>query len=625
MAMDRRWAQAPAYRDQQVLVPETLDDVVAATHPVRLVEQCLNLVDWRPWEQRYTGRRGQPPIHPRLMAGCILYGLMRGVRSSRELEDATRERVDFMWFLERRTIDHATFAAFRKEFGAELKGLNRQIGRLVCERYAESLLGLVLDGTRVRANSDRHGTRTAAGLDRLVTACVAELDRKLAQLAQADEREQDIHAEEIAQLRREVATLQAQVEKYQQALSVAQARDEVRQEHNGQSAPPVRVPVTDPDAQVAPNKEGGFAPNYTPAVGVDPASRAIVFEDVLEGSDEAAAVLPAVEAVEALSGQPLERVLADGNFASGANLEALESRGTTPYMPPGTALGESNPANRPDPTEPVAPVDWERLPHCGKYLAAPAFIYQANEDCYWCPMGHPLKPVRSGHDRNGVAYTNYACPGSAGCPLAGGCVKDKASVRTVRRDQYQPVRDRVGRRMVTEEGRAVYRQRAPIVEGVFAEIKHILGFRRFLLRGLEKVRIEWTWVCTAFNLKRLLALLAKPQPQASQRPGTAKAVEPGSGSLQRLYSHIRAAITNHGRSNVIAWRGRPYPMPSAPTFHGRLRNQFFDTPLRGNDVSCVVPRRGGCATKPFLHRLSIFPVAFRYSLFLFRYSPGLSQ
>ena len=433
MAMDKRWAQAPGTREQLALFRESLDDAVSADHPIRVFERCLDFVDWEPWEARYAGHRGQPPIHPRLMAGCILYGLMRGIRSSRELEDATRERLDFMWFLERRTIDHSTFAAFRSAFGPELKNLNRTLARLVCERYEQALLGLVLDGTRIRSNSDRHGSRTADTLERLVTACVAELDRKLAELAEADARRareaQKADAKEIARLHREVNGLQAQVERYRKALAAAQVRDAIRQAHNGKNAPPARVPVTDPDSQISTNKEGGFAPNYTPAVGVDPVSRAIVHEEVLEGQDESAEVLPAVESVEAMSGKKLEQVLADSSFATGANLEALETRGTTPYMPTGTDPSEANPANRPDPTQPVAREDWDRLPTHGKRFAAPAFVYDAERDCYYCPMGCVMKPVRSGHDRIGVAYTNYACPSSVGCPLAGKCVKDKAPVR----------------------------------------------------------------------------------------------------------------------------------------------------------------------------------------------------
>jgi len=531
MAMDRRWAQAPCKREELVLFSRTLDEVVPPDDPVRVLDQCLELVDWTPWEARYASRVGQPPIHPRVVAGCIVFGMMRKIRSSRELEDATRRRVDFMWFTEGRTIDHATFAAFRTDFEGPLRDLNRQISEQVCRRHLNTLLTMVLDGTRVRADSDRHGSRTAGGLDKLIAACVAQLDRKLAALAKSDEGEaaqaQEAADKEVDELRREIARLNKQMEDYQKALEVAQARDAVRRAHNGKGAPPVRVPVTDPDSQISPNKEGGFAPNYTPVVGVDPVSRAIIYQDVLEGSDENAAVLVAVEAVEEMSGKPLEQILADGNFASGPNLEALELRGTTPYMPTGTQHNDGNPANRPDPTVPVPPEDWERLPRYGKYLDGTAFIYDACRDRYYCPMGQPLKPGRHGKTPGGVSYTNYTCAGKAGCPLAGRCVKGKASHRTVRRDQYQYMREHVGRRMSTEEGKAVYAQRAPVVEGVFAEIKHLMGIRRFLLRGLDKVRTEWTWICTAFNLKRLMALLSKAPPQAcgpqSALPATHKA------------------------------------------------------------------------------------------------------
>ncbi len=74
--------------------------------------------------------------------------------------------------------------------------------------------------------------------------------------------------------------------------------------------------------------------------------------------------------------------------------------------------------------------------------------------------------------------------------------------------------------MATEDGQAAYQKRAPNVEGVFGTIKHALGIRRFHLRGLEKVRTEWKWVCGAFNLKKLLAHLAKsgPKSQSNRHP-----------------------------------------------------------------------------------------------------------
>ena len=58
-------------------------------------------------------------------------------------------------------------------------------------------------------------------------------------------------------------------------------------------------------------------------------------------------------------------------------------------------------------------------------------------------------------------------------------------------------------RLRTAEGRANYQLRQQTVEPVFGIIKSVLGFRQFLLRGLEQVGLEWELVCLAYNLKRL--------------------------------------------------------------------------------------------------------------------------
>ncbi len=63
-------------------------------------------------------------------------------------------------------------------------------------------------------------------------------------------------------------------------------------------------------------------------------------------------------------------------------------------------------------------------------------------------------------------------------------------------------------KMQTDEARATYNRRMHIGETPFAIIKGILEVRRFLLRGLEKVRMEWRWICTAYNLRKLIAAVA---------------------------------------------------------------------------------------------------------------------
>lgn len=502
--MTDRWAKAPAPRHQLVLVPLTADDMLPANHPIRLLDDFLNGLDWRPWERHYHGHRGQPPIHPRLLAGAILYGLMRHIRSSRDLEEATRSRLDFLWFLDGRAVDHSTFAKFRTQFERELKDLNRQIARELVIRWGGNLLELVLDGTRVRANADRRGAHKADHLEKLVAACAAELDAKLAALQSEDTRE-----EEIGALREKVAQLEGQSEKYEKALAVARERDEVQRRKQGPGCKGVRVAPSDPDATVLPNKEGGFAPNYTPTAAVDAQTGVILSAGVVRGGEECAAIAQAVEDCQETLARPPDCLLADGNFASGPDLEKLETQGVAAYIPTGGDLSERNPANRPAPTAPVPAEKREKLPLFRSKLAPSAFLYDAERDLYHCPMGQPLARIsKNPYHRDGAPYRIYACPGKAGCPLADRCVGGEADHRQLTRDQYQDVRDRTAQRMATPEGRAIYRKRAPSIEGTFGVIKQVLQVRQFLLRSLGKVRIEWDWVCGAYNLRKFLSLLA---------------------------------------------------------------------------------------------------------------------
>jgi len=548
--MDKRWAQARAPREQLVLYPQMLDESVSSEHPIRILDALLKELDWTGWEARYNGHRGQPPIHPRVVAGAVLYGMIRGVSSSRQLEDATRERVDFMWFLEGRTIDHATFAAFRMRFKAEIKQLNRQLAVGICKRLDSPLAVIALDGTRIRANCDRHGARTAGGLEKLVNACQKLLDEKLELLAQADadadaNRQARERQEEIQSLRAKVGQLEKELKSYRKALETARHRDARKQKMDGKRARPTRVPVSDPDAHILPNKEGGYAPNYTPVAAADLASGAIIYQEVPEGADEGACVLPAVrQAQELATGDKACSLLADGAVVDGRTLHQLESEGIPVYTPVETEALPGNPARRPDPTQPVPCEERDKLPIRDNKLAQAAFIYDEQADCYYCPMGRTLqKGGDETHYRSGARRCRYRCPGKDGCPLADKCVAEKTPARTIMRDEHQSARQATGERMATPEGIALYKQRAPAIEGVFARIKQHMQFRTFHYRSLEKVRGEWSWVCCAYNLKLLLKIAAPKTRTTAQ--GIRKALCAARQRLQRARCALAARPTRH--------------------------------------------------------------------------------
>jgi transposase len=109
------FAAAALRRDQLMLFPERLDQVIPADHAVRLLDEILQRIDWKPWESSYDLTCGQPPIHPRVLAGAILYRLLKRIRSSRGLEEAILVRNDLRWLVVGRSIDHTTLSKFRRK------------------------------------------------------------------------------------------------------------------------------------------------------------------------------------------------------------------------------------------------------------------------------------------------------------------------------------------------------------------------------------------------------------------------------------------------------------------------------------------------------------------------------
>jgi len=520
-----RWAQTPVPREQLVLFSTTLDDRIPDDHSVRLIAEILDIHDWADWEGHYVLVEGQPPIHAKIVAGTLLYGLTLGIRSSRRLEYMCGHSIDFMWLTEGRVIDHSTFCGFRTRFQGELKDLFRQINLIAMRMGLIRLNQVAYDGTRVKANSSRQHTVSAKTLDERLAALDAEIEEMFAQIDQNDQ--EDLFGDRCSStsLPRSLADMKRRQKSLRKALKAAQAMDARRQRRSDAPKKAAKVPVADPDSAIMPNKEGGHAPNFNPLAAADGHRGFIVDADVVSGTPEAETVIPTIERIDANLGTKPGQFLADTAFATGQNLTDLQRRGVEAFMPVERArLQEDNPALRPDPTQPVAKEDWPKLPRNpqSKKLDRAGFVYDAVKDCYHCPMGRTMNRSGTTRDRKQCGesiYQLYRCADCSGCPLATECLGKKARTRTVSRDQHEPLREAQAARMASERGREVYGRRAWIAETPFAFIKTWMGLRQFLLRGTTKVRTEWLWSCTAFNLHKLIREIAKLRARFSVATG----------------------------------------------------------------------------------------------------------
>ena len=522
MATAEGWAEAPLVREQMVLFPTSIDEVIPHDHEVRLLDEVLRTLDWADWEDAYPRRKGQPPIHPRVLASLWLYGLSRKIKASRPLEYACSHNIDFIWLAEGRRPDHSTLAAFFTKFGTQLKDLFKQVVRLAVRMGLARLGEVAFDGTRVKACNGRYNTLTGKTLAERLALVDREIDELMQQAQAAQAGSDDAGSPGTStQLPSELATLEERRAKLQAALERANELDEERRKDG--LTTPAQVPMNDLESRVMPNKEGGFAPNFTPTALTDGHCGIILETNVLDTVNEHRETLPSIDAATETYGEKLETFLADTTMSTGPILAGLEERGITGYLP---ATSSEPPAESPvlrdDWSLPVLEEHRDALPKNSQgQLDRSNFLYDADRDEYRCPMGRAL-PYVDREFRDGVESRRYRSESCEDCPLASSCLKpprgaardaDNSIVngrrRTIRRDAHADARDRMAARMSEASSQAKFDRRSWVAETPFAWLKGILGLRQFRHVGLEKVEQEWRWACLSLNVKKILKAIAK--------------------------------------------------------------------------------------------------------------------
>jgi len=514
------WAQPLCSRQQTVLFAPTLDDAIQADHPVRLVDEVLRSLDFSAWEAEYERAEGQPPIHPRVVAGATVYALSLGIRSSRRIEDALANRLDLIWLCEGRVIDHSTLAKFRTKFADPIRRLFRQIGTVAIEMGLANLNQVALDGTTKRSNNARYCTARRENLEQKLAALDQAVQQMMDQWQAQDQQEQELFGEssptKLPRKLRDLSQRQQRLREAMEKLKQTEARQAGRKDR-GSKGP--AVPSTDPDSSVIKSKSGGFAPNYTVVLASEGQNGFIIDAQVQGSDDEPGSVMPAMQRIEQNFGEKPAELLADANFNTGENLQKLNQQGTVPWMASRQPPKPDNPALRADPTQPVPEALHEKLPvnPSHKALDKSAFVYDAQRDCYHCPMGKTL-PLHAIHhlQRDGIQRTYQASTDDCrNCPLARRCLVGASSERRIRRDEYEPLREEMARRMQSADGQKKYKRRSFLAETPFAVMNTTFNFRQFLLRGLAKAGTELLWICSAMNISKLVRLLAQHRLHAS--------------------------------------------------------------------------------------------------------------
>jgi transposase len=458
-------------RSQTLLFPERLEDYVGAENPVRFLDAFVASLDLHAlgFAKARCANTGRPPYDPAALLKLYLYGYLHRVRSSRMLEAECLRNVEVLWLLGKLAPDFKTIADFRKDNLKPLRAVCRQF-TLLCRKLG--LFGgelLAVDGSKFQAVNARDQNFNAARLEELIARADARLADYLKDLDAADALEPGRVAASKTELEQKISALRERKDWHEELLAELQSGEEKQ------------VSVTDPDTRKMPTAHGTIV-GYNAQMAVDAKHKLIAADDVTnEVTDFQQLANVALEAKVNLELSRTE-VVADAGYYNSAEVSRCEEQGITPYIPKSdtsanTALG---------------------------LYGKSQFKYDAGKDVYVCPSGAELTYRFSTYELGrGLRY--YRATGCKGCALKSRCTRNKAN-RTITREDNEARMEAMAARMKAQPEK--FKLRKQLAEHPFGTIKRWFGYTHFLLKGLEKVRCEWSLTALAYNLKRVLNLVS---------------------------------------------------------------------------------------------------------------------
>ena len=441
-------------RDTPQLFPASVQDYLPEKHLARFVVEIVDQLDLKRLVGAYRGT-GSAAYHPAMLVSLLFYGYATGVFSSRKLAQATYDSIAFRFICANSHPDHRTIADFRKRFLGELEALFVEI-LLIGQAMGLVKLGTVsLDGTKIKANASKHKALSWAHANRLEEQLKDEVGELMRLAEQADNHALPEQMDIPLELERREQRLEVIAAAKAEIAARAQERFEREQgEYEEKQA-----------KREAHEKKTGKKPSGKGPKPPPPGPRA---KDQVNLTDAESRIMPT----------------SSGGFEQGYNAQAGVDIDTHLIVEEHVTQHTNDKQEVAPALENLAALP-EELGEVEALLADTGYHSEANVQRCDNAEIEPLIPAkREGHNP----------------PLAERFADDPAPP-----SDPSPVQA-MAHRLRTQAGKALYAKRKSTVETVFGIIKHVMGFRQFLLRGLRAVQGEWALVCIGWNLRRLFVL-----------------------------------------------------------------------------------------------------------------------
>ena len=495
--------------NQVMMLPPSLEELIDKNHPVRIVNQVIERIDIDPLLRKFKGG-GTSSYHPRMLLKVLVYGYLNNTYSSRRMESALKENIHFMWLAGMNKPDHNTINRFRSERLKDvLKTVFGKVVELLIEAGHLDLKEIYTDGTKLEAQANRYTfvwgnaiKKSKARMEEQLKELWAYAER-VAAAELKDEAPESFAAVSAEQVSKTIEKIDQALEgkkiskEKRQKLTYAKKhwpsnmeryaqQEEILQKRNSYSK-------TDTDATFMRMKEdhmknGQLKPAYN--VQLSSHDQFVVNYSLHQHPTDTTTLRKHLESFHSLYNHYPKVLVADAGYGSEENYLLLARHKIDGYVK----------HNQFDREQRSKMVDW---------FKSDKLEYDKRKDIVYCPIGEPMKRIGTSTriTANGFKQTlaRYRAKKCKGCPVRDACHDQKGNRIVDINHRLRKLKRQANVKLKTEKGIAYRKKRPADIEPVFANLKHNKNFKRFMLKGLNKVEIETGLLAIAHNLAKMAA------------------------------------------------------------------------------------------------------------------------
>lgn len=501
---------------QAMLLPPDLNDLIADNHPVRVVNDVLDRVDITSLIRLYKPG-GTSSYHPRMLLKVVVYAYINNVYSSRRIEEAVSQHINYMWLSGMSKPDHNTINRFRgKRLQQTLQPIFNQVVLLLCEEGLLSIKDLYTDGTKIEANANRYtfvwGKAIKTSKERIKHQ-LNELWQYAQSVAASELDDTDpsgfdkIDSEKVSRtieainiaLKDKPVTKQVRQKLNYAKKNWPAALDKYEQQEKITGKHRNSYSKTDTDATFMRMKEdhmgnGQLKPAYNVQISTN--NQYIASYSIHQNTTDTNTLTSHIrQHIKAYKVKP-SSITADAGYGSEQNYQWLEDNRITAYVKHNQFDRKQNQTIQ------------NKNPYATDKLA-----YDEQQDKYLCPAGKKMSNIGSFEKKNRNGFTQtitrYQTKKCEGCPLQADCNPNKNNRVIEVNHNLNRLKAQAEKRLKSKRGIEKRKKRCYDTEPVFANIKHNHHFKRFMLRSIKKVSVETGLLAIAHNLRKKASLTGK--------------------------------------------------------------------------------------------------------------------